>query len=317
MKVALSFDVEDLVHAAPFSRNGTAGHDLPSMEKQTGHILDLLGEGGVHATFFFVGETAARMPHLVRRAADEGHEIASHGCAHRVLWELAPEEFRDDLRRSRRILEELCGREVRGFRAPRWSLWRETAWAVDILVEEGFFRDSSLMPAGRTDCTTPHHLVGPRGGRILEYPTSIMPFGPLPYPFSGGVFFRGSPPAITLRAFELATRRSFPPMLYLHPWEIDEAGGREISAAWRRLPLDFRLFFSLRWGSTEAKLRKILARWPCGSIEEVLAGLLSGESRIPTRRAETLRGVRIRNRGLFRSHADGPELRRAQAREDD
>jgi polysaccharide deacetylase family protein (PEP-CTERM system associated) len=146
---AMTCDLEEYFQVQNFE--GIVARDdwatLPSrLEATTGRVLDLLAEAGVRATFFVLGWNAERHPEVVRRIADAGHEIASHGYAHRMIFEQSPEEFREDVRRAKALLEDLAGQGVWGYRAPTFSITERSRWALDVLGEEGYRYDSSIFP---------------------------------------------------------------------------------------------------------------------------------------------------------------------------
>ena len=143
----LSFHVEEHFHVPAFDSPMRRRHwdrCESRVEKNTDKILDLLAERQVRATFFVLGWVAQRHGALIRRIASEGHEIASHGYAHELLSAQTTKQFQEDIRKSKRILEDLTGESVWGYRAPGYSLTEETKWALPLLVEEGYKYDSSL-----------------------------------------------------------------------------------------------------------------------------------------------------------------------------
>jgi polysaccharide deacetylase family protein (PEP-CTERM system associated) len=247
----LSFDVEEWFHIRrtedylPISQWDSLPARLP---QNLDRIAGLLAQTGNRATFFWLGWCAERYPQWVKRLADAGHEIACHGYGHRALDRLTPDEFRDEVRRTRVLLEGLSGRPVRGFRAPSLSLGPTTAWMLDVLIEEGFAYDSSLLvtplrlnppePADSRSpsCPTPAPDLAQRlrdsrpwrwetrAGAIVELPISVRRCGPLNLPFGGGLFFRSAPywaVAATVRQFNAAGRAA---VFYAHPWEFDVEG---------------------------------------------------------------------------------------------
>src|SRR4051794_28935283 len=142
-------DVEDYFHVSAFA-GGVRPHPWDTyasrVEANTDRLLAMFAEAGVRGTFFVLGWVAERHPALVRRIAHAGHEIASHSYAHRLVFELDAESFRADLRRAKRIIEDLTGRPVRGFRAPSYSVTEQSLWALDVLIEEGYSYDASVFP---------------------------------------------------------------------------------------------------------------------------------------------------------------------------
>lgn len=191
-------------------------------------LLDLLDERDVKATFFVLGWLAEREPETVRRIARRGHEIASHGWAHRLVHLLEPEDFRASVRRSRSELEDLCGVPVTGYRAPSFSIVPGTEWALEILAEEGYEYDSSVVPTsvhpsyGYPDGQRDPHWWDDREGGLVEVPPSTVRFGGMSLPAGGGAYFRFLPYAFIRAGFRQAEERGMPATFYIHPWELDE-----------------------------------------------------------------------------------------------
>lgn len=227
----LTVDVEDyfMVEAFAGSIQRSSWDQWPlRVEGNTKHVLDLLDEYGVKATFFFVGWVAQRFPSLVREVHDRGHELACHSYWHRTVYSLTPEEFREDTRAAVEVTEDACGAKLQGYRAPSWSITKECLWALDILADLGFVYDSSIYPIH-------HDLYGLPGaqrfaythtcsnGRLLREfpPATIRAFG-MTLPAAGGGYLRILPLAYTrwvFREFERDYRDRV--VVYLHPWEID------------------------------------------------------------------------------------------------
>jgi len=257
----LSFDVEEYfqVEAAarcvPRSRWELLDKRLPAVTRR---ILDLLDESRTTATFFVLGWVARHEGKLVRRIAEAGHEIASHGADHRMIAQTTPGEFRRDLDASRKLLEDICGRAVIGYRAPTFSITNDTAWALDVLAEAGFRYDSSVFPVrhdryGVPDApATVHWASGPGGGRILEIPPATVRVLGANWPVGGGGYLRLLPVRCLARVLTAAQRRNRPCMIYLHPWELDPHQPT--------LPMGRMGTFRHRVGlrGTEGKLRRLL-----------------------------------------------------------
>lgn len=189
-------------------------------------LLSCLDRHGVRGTFFVLGWVAAHRPEVVRAIAGAGHEIASHGFRHERVTSLTPESFREDLRSSKRELEDLIGEAVLGYRAPSFSIIPGCEWAFDALIEEEYRYDSSLFPIRRRGYGYPSaprapHIIHRHRGMLAEFPLATTRFFNYPIPAAGGGYLRQFPLAVIRRAFREATRRGEPATFYIHPWEID------------------------------------------------------------------------------------------------
>ena len=189
-------------------------------------LLDTLDRHGARGTFFVLGWIAAHRPEVVRAIARAGHEIASHGYWHERVTALDRDAFREDVRSSKQILEDLVGAEIVGYRAPSFSIIPGWEWAFDVLIEEGYRYDSSLFPIHRSGYGYPNsprvpHLIKRPGGQIAEFPLATTSVLGYPVPAAGGGYLRQFPLAIIRRAFREASDRREPATFYIHPWEID------------------------------------------------------------------------------------------------
>ena len=229
MRNALTVDVEEYfqVEALAHAVDRDEWDRLESrVEWQTGRLLDLFAREGVRATFFTLGWVARRHPALVRRIVSAGHELACHGDGHRMITQMTPEAFRDDVRTAKRALEDLGGVRVEGYRAPTFSVVRDTLWALEVLREEGFRYDASVFPIrhdryGIPDAPrAPHAITEGPGAGLVEFPSSTVRVMGRNLPAGGGGYLRLLPMAYT-RAALRAVMRDAPAMVYLHPWEID------------------------------------------------------------------------------------------------
>ncbi len=223
-------DVEEFFHPTamePF---------LPSAEWDTlprrcpelvPRILDFLAAREVRATFFVLGWLAQREPDLVKAIATAGHEVASHGWSHRRVTHLTPEEFRDEVRNSRALLEDLVGERVDGYRAPSFTILPGLEWAFDVLLEEGYRYDSSVFPVrvhptyGYPDAKRDPHVLERAAGPLVEVPPATLQVGGLVLPAAGGAYLRFFPVALVKSALAAAERRAEPGTVYIHPWEFD------------------------------------------------------------------------------------------------
>ncbi len=264
-EVILSFDVEEHDRIEAASGLGTDStlreHYRGRVAPVTRWLLERLGGAGVQATFFIVGEYARGEPGLIREIHNAGHEVASHGWDHRRVLALTPAEFRADLRQSKDTLEQITGEAVVGYRAPTFSIVPSTAWALDILAEEGFLYDSSIFPVHHDRYGVPRAPRVPflaEGYRhsILEFPPATLRLLGTNLPAGGGGYFRLFPPAVLRRAITQAhqARRPGAAMLYFHPWEFDPD---QPSLPLRRLSR-FRTYVGIH--RTRARLTDLIQR---------------------------------------------------------
>jgi polysaccharide deacetylase family protein (PEP-CTERM system associated) len=210
----------------------------PRLETGLGRLLDLLADAGARATFFVVGWQADRTPGIVREIARQGHEIACHGYTHRFVYRLTPATFREEVRRSRDLLETLVGEPVVGFGAPFFSITADALWALDILLEEGFRYDSSIFPVWNhrygipRAARQPGRVTTPAGVTLFEVPLSTvrLPSAGLPVgvniPVSGGAYFRLYPYGLTRALVRRLERAGDRLVFYAHPWEYDPSHPR-------------------------------------------------------------------------------------------
>lgn len=226
----LTVDVEEYYHGFEFTEAlGGDGLDrLPSrVVAQTERLLDLLQRHGARATFFTLGIIGQRHPRLVRAIVERGHELACHGWDHALLPALGPERFRQDVRAAKHALEQGSGRAVWGYRAPNYSLRRDTSWAFPTLYEEGYTYDSSVHPIAHDRYSFPdaprfpHVALEIDGADFWEVPVGTARFAGVNLPLGGG-FFRLFPLALLRSAIRSVNRREGRPVvLYVHPWEFD------------------------------------------------------------------------------------------------
>ena len=227
----LTFDVEEYFHAEAAAEGGVQPDQWNGLQKRlqpcVERILQLLSDHGASATFFVLGWVARYERKSVRSIAAAGHEIASHGMAHSMLGRLTPAQFASELLDSRKLLEDISGRPVTGYRAPTFSVTHETAWAIDVLAETGYQYDSSVYPIRHDRYGVPdaprgiHRAVGPGGGSVVEIPPLTVRMAWTNWPVGGGGYLRLLPVGLLARALRAAQRRGQPGMIYLHPWEFD------------------------------------------------------------------------------------------------
>lgn len=279
---ALTVDVEDYFHVHAFAGvvpRHNWDHYPSRVEMNTRRLLDMLSARAVHATFFVLGWVAQRCPALAREILSAGHQIGCHGYGHKVLYQGNRTEFRNDLRRAKRIIEDAAGIEVKSYRAPSYSITKKTLWALEILGEEGFENDSSIFPVihdyyGVANAPRFPHFHGLGGGRQLkEFPPSTVRVWGMNLPVAGGGYLRLLPYGVTAWAIRhINEREKQPAMVYLHPWEIDPDQPR-ISAPWKSR---FRHYQNL--DSTETKISRLLEDFSWAPMEQVLGLALTHEN---------------------------------------
>jgi len=263
---AMTVDVEDYFQVSafePYVQRATWELQPARVESNTNRILELFDTHGVKATFFTLGWVAQRYPQLVRRIAEEGHEVASHGWQHERVNTQSADQFRDDVEHTRKLLQDTSGQPVPGYRAASYSIGRTEAWAWDVLAAAGHEYSSSIVPIR-------HDLYGipdaPRfpfrvaGGRLLEIPVSTVPLAGRNINCGGGGWFRLFPLAFSRWALQRINRVDGAPCIfYFHPWEIDPAqprpGGLGVKTRFRHYtnlartyPRLERLLGEFRWG---------------------------------------------------------------------
>jgi polysaccharide deacetylase family protein (PEP-CTERM system associated) len=279
---ALTFDVEEYFHAESLA--GVVRREdwalLPSrVAESTRRLLDLLEERHVKATFFILGWVAEREPRLVREIQGRKHEVACHGFGHRLIYGMNRDAFRADVCRAKHAIEEATGAAVAGFRAPTFSIVRETLWALDVLLETGFRYDSSIFPIrhdryGIPDAPRfPYRIAAPGGGDLVEFPITTLAVGGQHLPFAGGGYFRLAPYPMIRAALRGVNRREGKPgIIYLHPWELDPEQPRLPVRGFSR----FRHYVNL--AQTGRKLERLLRDFrfaPAGHVlrEQGFAGV--------------------------------------------
>jgi len=241
----------------------------------THKILDLLDAHEVRGTFFVLGCVAEKHPDLVRQISDRGHEIASHGMSHRLVYKQTPEIFRDETRKAKALLEDIVQKEVRGYRAATYSITQRSLWALDILVEEGFKYDSSIFPMrhdkyGMPDIDPLPHQIQTKSGPLVEIPITVYRKGPISIPCAGGGYFRLWPYWFTKWCLGAVGKRvEF--NFYLHPWEVDADQPRIANAGWLS---KFRHYNNL--DKCQGRLDRLLSDFKFSTASEFLTtkGLL-------------------------------------------
>lgn len=276
---ALSVDVEDWFQVGAFEKVIARDdwHRLEHrVERNTLAVLDLFEQGGVKATFFTLGWVAERYPALMRRIAEAGHEVASHGWDHQRVFNLTPEQFRADIAKARAVLEDASGQPVTGYRAPSFSIDKRTPWAHEILAEAGYAYSSSVAPIGHDHygwADAPRSAFKPVAeSELIELPMTTGKFLGRDVATGGG-FFRLLPGGIVRGAIRQLNAAGQPALFYFHPWEIDPGQPRV-----RNAPMRSKLRHYPRLGAMAGKMRKLMAdhRWDrTDRVVEALRGQLA------------------------------------------
>lgn len=270
---ALTIDVEDYFHVSGFEGCVTRSQwdDFPlRVADNTHRLLDILATADVRGTFFVLGWVAERRPDLVKDIRAAGHEVASHGFWHRLIYRQTPAEFRADVRQARDVLQDILGEAVTAYRAPSFSITRASLWALDVLAEEGFLVDSSIYPArhdryGIPEAPLEPHRVERPAGTLWEFPPPVHRVLGRPTPVGGGGWFRLYPYALTRRWLGAINRAGRPFAAYLHPWEIDPEQPRLSPGRMAA----FRHYVGLR--RTKGRLTTLLRDFRFGTLSESLA----------------------------------------------
>lgn len=271
---ALSVDVEDWFQVGAFetviSRDDWAALEC-RVERNTDAVLQLFADAGVQATFFTLGWVGERYPALMRRIADAGHEIASHGYGHDRVFTMTPEQFSADLQKTRNILEDASGQAVAGYRAPSFSIDQRTPWAHEILAEHGYAYSSSVAPIKHDHygwAEAPRFAFHPvAGSAFLEIPVTTVELGPKRLAAGGGGFFRILPYAFSHWAISKVNRHDVrPAIIYFHPWEIDPGQPRVANA-----PLRSKLRHYTRLDDMADKLRRLAGDFKWERLDAVAA----------------------------------------------
>ena len=273
---ALTIDVEDYFQVAALAE-AVDRNDWHAMEYRveanTDRLLELFDKHQIKATFFTLGWVAEKSPALVRRIRDAGHEIASHGYSHQLIYEQTKAVFKEETHRSKSILEEIIGEPIYGYRAASYSITSESRWALDILCEEGFTWDSSIFPVHHDRYGMPgtpfqpYQLQAPNGGTLTDFPLSTCPLGKYRLPIPGGGYFRLFPYWFSRWGLGRINRAGQPFIFYLHPWEIDTGQPRLKVKALSR----FRHYNNL--DKCMNRLESLLGDFNFAPVSSVLSGV--------------------------------------------
>ena len=270
---ALSVDIEDWFQVGAFEKTirREDWDDLPCrVEANTDAVLALFADADVKATFFTLGWVASRYPALIRRIADAGHEVASHGWGHDRVFTMTSEQFANDLTRTRRTLEDAGGAMVTGYRAPSFSIDKRTPWAHQVLADQGYTYSSSVAPVMHDHYGWPE---APRfafrpvaGSDLIELPVTTAKFAGRTLAAGGGGFFRLLPYGFSRWAIKQVNAAGQPGIFYFHPWEIDPDQPRVPGA-----PMRSKVRHYTNLDGMAAKLMRMMGAFEWGRVDAVAA----------------------------------------------
>ncbi|MDP4128434.1 MAG: DUF3473 domain-containing protein [Bacillota bacterium] len=270
MKNILTIDLEEWFHANyhddVFDPQKT--YEVRIIQN-TKRLLALFNKHRAKATFFVLGYVAEQHPKLIREIAAAGHEIATHGYAHQLVYQQSPAVFKEDVSRAKKLVEDIIGKNVKGYRAPSWSITPKSLWAWDILEDLGFVYDASVFPIETYLYGLPnaprfpyHPQYNGRTLSLLEVPSSTVQIFNKNIPFAGGFYFRALPYSLIAQGIKTVNKEGQPAIVYLHPREIDPGQPR------LTLSLKERLIHYYGISGCEQKLLRILKKFEFTSIEE-------------------------------------------------
>ena len=274
---AMTVDVEDYFQVSAFEPH-VARDNWPThpcrVEANTERILELFAAHDVHGTFFTLGWIAERFPGLVRKIVDNGHELASHGWEHIRVSTQTPRDFREDVARTRKLLEDTGGQSVKGYRAASYSIGASESWAWDELAEAGYLYSSSIVPIRHDHYGipgAPRFAFQASGGRLLEVPISTVSLAGRNFNCGGGGWFRLFPYAFSHWALSrVNSQEQQPGIFYFHPWEIDPEQPRPDGLG---LKTRFRHYLNLH--RTYGRLEHLLNDFRWGRMDDIF---LQGDS---------------------------------------
>lgn len=272
----LTIDVEDYFHVAALAKSISVSdwdNIASRVESNTQSLLTIFSSLGVKATFFVLGWVAERYPRLIKEIDAAGHEVASHGYSHQLIYNQTPTVFREETLKSKAILENIIGKPVKGYRAASYSITKKSLWALDVLADAGFVYDSSIFPVRHDNYgipgspTEPHIKDTPNGNKLIEFPLSTYRLLGQAIPVAGGGYFRLYPYWLSRFFYNSINKNNKPFVFYLHPWEIDP-GQPRVKASWFS---EFRHYNNL--DKCEKRLSRLLNDFDFITMDEKLAEL--------------------------------------------
>jgi polysaccharide deacetylase family protein (PEP-CTERM system associated) len=269
IRCVFSIDFEDWYQGFEIFSMDSWKNYQPRIERNCDKLLELLGECNVKATFFILGYLADKYPHLIDAIHKEDHELGVHGYSHTQVFRLDPEKFDNEIKSTSNVIADITGKKPLGFRAPIFSMVKDVEWAYDVLVENGFKYDSSILPTfnyryGIVSADRfSHEVTTERGNSITEIPITTARFFNFNLPVGGGAYFRIWPYRVTRWGFNQVLNDGKPAIFYMHPWEIDTEQPRI------KLPPRLYLTHYTGLGSTVKKLRRLFKDFAFSTISDV------------------------------------------------
>jgi peptidoglycan-N-acetylglucosamine deacetylase len=266
---AMTIDVEDWYHSItsiPF-KDWEKYEDR--IEMCSNKILSIFKKFGTKATFFCLGYIAEKYPKLIEAIQKEGHEIATHGYAHQLVYDLSHDEFRNDLKKSVKILETITGEKIAGYRAPYWTITKDSYWALDIIADEGLKYDASIYPIktymyGIPDSPVyPYEIKLKENKKLLEIPPTVATYFGRRVPVAGGFYLRALPYKFVKSALRKVNSKNKSAVVYLHPPEIDPDKPK------LELPFKERFLHYHNLHTIESKLIKLLQDFKFSTIKNI------------------------------------------------
>lgn len=271
MQLAFTIDLEDWYVSHDFNfKHDTFGKFENRLTIGTNKLLELLDKHKRKATFFVLGYSALQNPDLIKKIASKGHELGSHGMYHRKISELTASEFLSDVSESKTIIEGISGAPCEHFRAPSWSVGKNTSWYLEILEKCGFICDSSIQPF-KTPLSGHFGLppfpfkpiINGKQLDIIEFPQTTIGYGIFRLPFSGGLYLRCLPQFFIETALDIAAKNN-PAMVYTHPWELDLLQPKLKNT----FLINFTHYYNI--SKTEVKLDMLLSKYNFSSLGDII-----------------------------------------------
>lgn len=266
---AITIDVEDWYQS--FANIHVISQDQyeSRIVRDVERVLQLLSDYNVKATFFILGSAAEKNPEIVKMIAGQNHEVGTHGYSHEFIYNLTPEKFSSELKRSIEVIEGLSGQKVLGHRAPAWSITEKSKWAIDILFQQRLLYDSSISPfvnyiyGIRGFNKKPHIILEKDSNVLYEFPLSTISILNKELPVGGGFFTRLYPYWFIKYAFKKVNSYGYPVIFYFHPWDLDEDPPR------LKLPWGLKKrYYNLK--TTKRKIENLLSDFKFAPIKDIL-----------------------------------------------